>query len=222
MSQPNEPSTAPSIPSAIDPLQRVSEVVFGTLMAMSIIGTISVATAGRQDIWAMTVAAIGCNLAWGFVDGVMFLISTWVERRRHAALIRFLQADGPRADAHQRIKDALPDPLTGLAKPELMDALHQHLRHLDPPATGWSKSEIITALRICSWVVLATFPIVVPFLLIPNVGIALRASNALALITLFISGQSLGRQAGGNPWHYGVAMTAVGVALVAIIIALGG
>ena len=71
-------------------------------------------------------------------------------------------------------------------------------------------------------VVLATFPVVVPFLLIDDVATALRVSNVLALATLFIGGWLLGRYAFGRPWRYGFGMAALGAVLVVIIIALGG
>jgi VIT1/CCC1 family predicted Fe2+/Mn2+ transporter len=71
-------------------------------------------------------------------------------------------------------------------------------------------------------VVLATFPVVIPFIFIPKIIVVLRASNVLAVLTLFVSGAALGRYAGGNPLVYGLALSAIGIALLSIIIALGG
>ncbi len=34
-------------------------------MAMTILGTISIANAGQQDVRMALVAVLGCNLAWG-------------------------------------------------------------------------------------------------------------------------------------------------------------
>jgi VIT1/CCC1 family predicted Fe2+/Mn2+ transporter len=71
-------------------------------------------------------------------------------------------------------------------------------------------------------VVLSTFPVVIPFLLVSETALALRLSNLAAVATLFVGGLVLGRYAGGKRWLYGLAMSAVGAVLVAIIIALGG
>ncbi|MBD9438149.1 hypothetical protein IB223_18770, partial [Pseudoxanthomonas sp. PXM03] len=71
-------------------------------------------------------------------------------------------------------------------------------------------------------VVLATFPLVIPFLLIDQTGPAIRASNAVALVMLFISGWMLARYSGGSPWAGGIALAVVGTALLFAIIALGG
>ena len=49
----------------LDPIERVSEVIFGLLMAMTFIGSLSVATAGREEVRTMMITALGCNLAWG-------------------------------------------------------------------------------------------------------------------------------------------------------------
>ena len=51
---------------------------------------------------------------------------------------------------------------------------------------------------------------------------ALRASNAIALVMLFLCGYWLGRYAGHRPWRMGFAMVVVGSVLVALTIALGG
>jgi VIT1/CCC1 family predicted Fe2+/Mn2+ transporter len=66
----------------LDPIERVSEVIFGVLMAMSFIGSLSVATAGREEVRTVMVAALGCNLAWGLVDGIMYLVAALTERTR--------------------------------------------------------------------------------------------------------------------------------------------
>ncbi len=70
----------------LDPIDRVSEVLFGLFMVLTFTGTLSVATAGREDVRTMLIAAIGCNTAWGFVDGVMYVLRTLVTRSRGATL----------------------------------------------------------------------------------------------------------------------------------------
>jgi hypothetical protein len=71
----------------LDPVQRVSETIFGLLMAMTFIGSVNVATAGQQEVRTALVAALGCNLAWGLVDAVMYLVTTLTERTRRRTLL---------------------------------------------------------------------------------------------------------------------------------------
>ena len=49
----------------LDPIERLSEVLFGLIMVLSFTGSLSAATAGREEIRTMLFGAIGCNLAWG-------------------------------------------------------------------------------------------------------------------------------------------------------------
>jgi VIT1/CCC1 family predicted Fe2+/Mn2+ transporter len=66
----------------LDPIQRVQEVIFGVLMAMTFIGAMNVATAGREEIRTVMKTALGCNLAWGLADAVMYLVAVITERTR--------------------------------------------------------------------------------------------------------------------------------------------
>ena len=54
--------------SILDPVERVSEMLFGLFMALTFVGAISVAESGRAEVRDLLIAAIGCNLAWGLVD----------------------------------------------------------------------------------------------------------------------------------------------------------
>ena len=49
-------------------------------MAVTIIGSLSIATAGQEDVHTVSKAALGCNLAWGLVDAIMYLLRTMTER----------------------------------------------------------------------------------------------------------------------------------------------
>ena len=71
-------------------------------------------------------------------------------------------------------------------------------------------------------VFLSTFPVVIPFLFASDAKLALRISNGIAILMLFITGYAFGRYAGHSPWLTGVAMVIVGSVLVGITIGLGG
>jgi VIT1/CCC1 family predicted Fe2+/Mn2+ transporter len=73
----------------LDPIERVSEIIFGLLMAQAITGSLSVASAGSQEVRTMMVAALGCNIAWGLADAVMYVVGTLTERTREGARLTF-------------------------------------------------------------------------------------------------------------------------------------
>jgi VIT1/CCC1 family predicted Fe2+/Mn2+ transporter len=206
----------------LDPGERVQEIVFGVLMALTFTGSFSVATAGSEAIATMLTAALGCNLAWGLSDGVTYLVSRAVERQRHVALLHRIQATGDPTEAHRLIAEELPESLGADAGADALEALRQRLLAIPAPGAGLGFRDVAGAVGVFALVVLATFPVVVPFLVFKETGLALRVSNGLALATLFAGGFFLGRYAGGSPWRYGLAITGIGVVMVAAIIALGG
>jgi VIT1/CCC1 family predicted Fe2+/Mn2+ transporter len=93
----------------------------------------------------------------------------------------------------------------------------------DPPQRPWlSLQDMRGALGVFLLVFLATVPVVVPFLFIQETRAALRVSNGVALVMLFLCGYQLGRYAELRPARTGFVMLAVGTVLVLITIALGG
>jgi hypothetical protein len=45
----------------LDPIERASEAIFRVLMAVRIVGSLRVATAGRQEIRTMLLSALACS-----------------------------------------------------------------------------------------------------------------------------------------------------------------
>jgi VIT1/CCC1 family predicted Fe2+/Mn2+ transporter len=63
---------------------------------------------------------------------------------------------------------------------------------------------------------------VIPFIFMSDPQLALRVSNAIAVVMLFFCGYAFGRHSGLNPWVMGLSMVAFGVVLVGVAITLGG
>jgi VIT1/CCC1 family predicted Fe2+/Mn2+ transporter len=70
-------------------------------------------------------------------------------------------------------------------------------------------------------VVLGTLPVALPFVFLSDVTFALRASQVIGLVMLFLSGSAIGHYAGFGALRSGVALLAIGVALVTLVIAFG-
>ncbi len=87
----------------LDPIDRVSEILFGLIMVLTFTGTLSVAEAGREDVQVMLIGALGCNLAWGIIDAVFYLMGCLADRGRGIISLKALrQAADPR-QAHRLI-----------------------------------------------------------------------------------------------------------------------
>ena len=208
----------------LDPVDRVSEIIFGLIMALTFTGTISAATAGREEVRTVLYAALGCNIAWGLVDAVMYLIRTLTERTRNHTLLQRVRSAVDPSDAHAIIARELPGRLGTSISADSLEDMRRHLVALPPlPARArLGRDDYVGALWVFLLVVLATFPVVIPFIFIAETALAMRVSNAVALVMLFAAGHAYGRHAGGVPWRSGLAMMGIGAALVLATIALGG
>jgi hypothetical protein len=110
----------------LDPIERWSEIIFGLLMALAITGSLSIAGAGADDVRTMMFAALGCNIAWGLADGIMYLVQALTERTRKATLVARLKAMAE-PEARQLIADELPARLGENAGPQLLEELRLRL-----------------------------------------------------------------------------------------------
>jgi hypothetical protein len=228
---PSDPAGALAIPidrglfrRFLDPDERFAEVLFGLIMVVTITGTISVTEGGRQDVRDMLVAALGCNLAWGIADAVMWVLTTLIARGRGLVALRAVRsARDPRA-AHAVIAGVLPPLMAeALGEAELEGIRRRLVEAPEPPARpsfGWD--DFLAAVSICVLVFVATFPVVIPFFFVRDPWIALRISNGIAVAMLFALGYLAARQAGGRPWRFGLSMVLLGCVLVGAIVALGG
>ena len=208
----------------LDAHERSAEILFGLIMVLSFTGSLSAATASREDVRTMLIGALGCNLAWGIVDGVMYLLALLAERGRSLALVRQLRAAQDVAAARPLVVDALPEGLDQLVRPGELDALIERVRALPEPQNRarLGQGDFLGALGILLLVFFSTFPVALPFLLVSDAWRAMRWSNGVALAMLFAMGYLQGKYAGLRPIVSGLAMAALGVVLVGMTIALGG
>jgi hypothetical protein len=208
----------------LDPMDRISEVLFGLIMVLTFTGSFSAAQAGRADIREMLLGALGCNLAWGIIDGVMYLMACLSERGQGILTLRAVRRARVAEEAHHAIADALPEGIANVLQPPDMDTIRQRLNQLpEPPVRPrLHKDDWLGACAVFLWVFASTFPVVIPFIFMRNAMLALRISNAIAIGMLFLTGHAFGRCVGYRPWVLGFSMVLLGVVLSVLTIALGG
>jgi hypothetical protein len=208
----------------LDPIDRISEVLFGLVMVLTCTGTLSVMTAGRAEVKTMMLAALGCNLAWGIIDAGLYVMGCLEERGRSLLTMRSIQQTSD-ADAGRRaIAEVLPQSLAPLFSQAELESVRQTIKSLPASSQGprltWD--DILGGVAICLIVFLSTVPVIVPFLFIDDVRPALRVSNAVAIGMLFMCGYAFAQCTGLRPWSTGIAMVAVGCLMVGVAIMLGG
>ena len=208
----------------LEPVERLSEILFGLIMALTITGAVSVATADRFAIRTMLFAALGCNIAWGIIDAGMYLMARLGERGRNVLAVHAIRKTANREEAHRMVADELPPLLAPAFQPEQLELIRERIKTIPAAdlSSGLTRRDWQGALGVCFIVILSTFPVVIPFIVIADARLALRVSNALAVISLFLCGFLFGRHAGLQPLTTGLVMVGVGIALVSVAVALGG
>ena len=209
----------------LDPIDRVTEVLFGLIMVLTFTGSLSVATAGRAEVREMLVGALGCNLAWGVIDALFYLLGILAEKGRALATFRQLRAATDPQDGQRVVASALPPLVASVLDPSQLEDLRGRLTRLpDPPdRPRLGPSDWRGAVGVFLLVILSTFPVAIPFILVHgDAHRALRLSNAVAVAMLFVCGYATGRLTRYHPWWTGLGMVVLGSILVAMTIALGG
>jgi VIT1/CCC1 family predicted Fe2+/Mn2+ transporter len=208
----------------LDPSERIAEVLFGLIMVLTFTGSLSAAEAGREDIRVMLIGAVGCNIAWGIIDGVLYLMGALAERGSSLTVYRAVRGAPDAARARRLIADALPAAIASVLDPADFDRVHQRLTRLpEPPARPrLSGSDWRGALAVFLLVFSSTFPVAIPFIVMHDAMRAMRASNAIAVAMMFMAGVAYGRVVGWSPGAVGACMVALGSVLVALTMALGG
>jgi VIT1/CCC1 family predicted Fe2+/Mn2+ transporter len=208
----------------LEPIDRISEVLFGLIMALTFTGSLSVAEAGREDVKTMLVGALGCNLAWGVIDAIFYLMGCIAEHGRNLATFRAVQHARDERAARTIVADALPPIVASVLEPAELDNIRIRLQQVpEPPgAGGLARGDYLAALGVFLLVFLSTLPVALPFMLLSDVRPAMRLSNAIAVVLLFLTGYAFGRVSGRHPWLLGAGMVVLGLVLVGLTIALGG
>jgi len=208
----------------LEPGVRIAEVLFGLIMVLTFTGSLSVAEAGRDDVRTMLIGALGCNIAWGIIDGILYLMDCLSERGRSIRALRAVRTAAAPADAHRAIADALPPMVAAALTPTEYESLRRKLAQApETPMRPWlTRSEWLGGLSVFLWVFATTFPVTIPFMVMGDVARAMRWSNAIAVALLLIAGYAFGRITEYHPWLTAFAMLVLGGVLVVVTIALGG
>jgi hypothetical protein len=218
---PVEPSSSKRV---LEPIERISEVLFGLIMVLTFTCSFSVAEAGRAEVRSLLFGALGCNLAWGVIDGIMYLMGCLAEKARALGTWRAVQTTIDPKKGQSVVARALPSVVASAMGPAELEGIRQLLQRLPEPPSHprLDKSDWLGALAVFVLVVLSTCPVVLPFALMQNAMLAHRLSNAIAIGLLFSTGYAFGRCTGYHPHGMGVVMVAIGAVLVGLTILLGG
>jgi len=215
------------VPRYLDPASRLGEILFGLIMVLTVTLSAGLTVAeGPAGVRQLLFAAIGCNVAWGIIDAVMYIMNCVTVRSGKMRLVEAIQRAPDTEAALALIQNEIEPELQELLDPEDAQAMSRsvlkHLGQAQITRTTLTKDDLYGALA-CFWLVFAScLPAALPFLFFSRAHFALRVSNFLLLVLLFLVGQKWAQYAGTNRLVAGSAILAIGLALVGLAILLGG
>jgi hypothetical protein len=213
----------------LDPATALSEVLFGLIMTLTftLSAGLLIEDEGRAGARQLLIAVIGCNIAWGIIDAALYLTGELFNRGRLRKLGHAIRRAPSHAAAIAHVSEELDPLLTNVLEPIDRGRLYERIvERIETKPFGdvvhLTREDWKGAFASFWLVLLSSLPAAVPFLLIDNARLALRASNALLLGLLFLTGYWWARYTLGKPWLVGAAFLTVGLVLVIAAIALGG
>lgn len=217
------------------PADRLAEAIYGLLILMTFTMAFQATTNGEAvvpvldtlEVRGTIVAALGCAVAWGLIDGVMYLVTCIVERGERVRVARAVQGAASADEAIGLIAAELDGRLAPLASPDERRALYERIseRARGMPLTPISleREDLYGALATVLVAIVVTLPAVAPFIFLADAPLlALRVSNGVAILMLFLIGWRWAREVGARPVITGAALALLGVLMVVVAIPLGG
>src|SRR5688572_17072250 len=151
--------------AVLNPVDRIAEVLFGLIMVLSFTGAISASTDAREDVRELLWAALGCNVAWGLVDAIMYLMNVAIERGRAISVIKKIHDATSPETSGKILRDEINPVVAGLMTMPELNELSVRLKKLPEP----SKRNLLTGtdlwagVQIFLLVFLCTLPVAIPF-----------------------------------------------------------
>lgn len=211
----------------LDANTRMGELLFGLIMTLTFtLGAgVVITEEGREGVRQLLIATIGCNVAWGIIDAALYVLGQAFERGRINRLAEAVKAAGTDEASVSIVSAELDQYFEAITSPEERRSLYLRIverARARVPLRGLTKADFQGAALVFVFVFIASLPAALPFLLFDDLWTALRTSNAFLLLMLFFVGYGAARHTIAKPWLVGAIFLAIGVALVAAAIALGG
>ena len=211
----------------LEPGESLAEVLFGLIMTLTFtLGAGLIIQEGPDAVRELLIATIGCNIAWGVIDGALYVSGQVFERARLKKVGTGIRA-APDEDAAATIVDEELDELLGMAvdpreRDDFCRRIARYVRAAPPKQVTVQAADLKGAVASFWLVFFASFPAALPFMFLDDPMVALRTSNAVLIGLLFVTGYLWAGYTALRPWATGLFLMFGGIAMVAVAIALGG
>jgi VIT1/CCC1 family predicted Fe2+/Mn2+ transporter len=210
----------------LDPSACMAELLFGVIMTLTFtLGAGLVIEEGPDATRELLIGVIGCNIAWGVIDGLLYIFGAMYERGlgyRASALMAKQGRAVAAAKLDQHLEENYGEALSATTRCTVRDELVEHLAAMEPVRVKMSKDDLFGALASFILVVLTAVPAVLPFLFFDERMLALRVSNVLLVALISLIGWQWAAHINANRGRIALWMAVGGLVLVQVTIMLGG
>jgi hypothetical protein len=211
----------------LEPGESLAEILFGLIMTLTFtLGAGMLVQEGPEAVNELLIATVGCNIAWGIIDGMLYISGQIFERGRMARLGQLIRRadteDAAAAFVEQELEELVGVTVDESERADLYRRMARHVRASEPRPRGITRGDLYGAIASFWLVFFASIPAALPFLFIDDAWTALRVSNGILICLLFVTGYRWARYTALRPWLTGLTLMGGGVVLVAVAIALGG
>ena len=209
---------------------RLSEILFGLIMAMTVIGAAKAALiSGSEEMSGRVIisAALGCNIAWGLADAFMHVFSELFDRGKLSRLIASVKTTQDEEAAIALIDKELDgeilDTLSEEERKNMCSTIFKNIASIEPKKARLIKDDIAGAFVCFLLTFFSAFLAVIPFFLpMQNLLVKIWESRIISLVMLFGIGYQYAKHTGRRKLLTAVVMIVLGVIINVVILLLGG
>lgn len=209
---------------------RLAEVMCGVIMVLVMIGYLKLSLSRGEDIEmknTLILIPLGCNAAWGMIDGLMYVLINLIRRGKIYRLSQSIKSKKDQENVQTSIEDDLSSTVVDSLKKEDKEKISDEiLKRVDPTKIEkpeWiTKKDLVVILFTFLLVVSTAIPLIIPFIIFDDLMLAIRVSFIIGLGMLFSIGYLWGKYASRNKIRSGIAMMIIGSIIVGITLVLGG
>lgn len=201
-------------------VDRTGEVAFAVIMVIIINGYVALSDLNSGFLY-IVVVNLGACMSWGIIDGLIYAISSSIERNNIRNKLWQLKSSFKAENSLDRVKTNLDDTFLVSFDDEGKEAIAKEIIN-HAPDTVMEENRVLTKQELMGWLSIIAIYLVVgfllalPFFVFQNKVLAWLVSNVTGVAWLFWYGVQLGRSAGKNRWLLGIIMAVVAIAVLVV------
>lgn len=199
---------------------RTGEIAFAVIMVVIINGYVALSNLNNGFAY-IVVVNLGACTTWGIIDGLIYAISSSIERNntrnKLLQLKSFAKGENVIGNVKANLADTFLDGFDDAGKEAVAKDI---VNHVQDASLGENKAlthdELMGWLSIIGIYLSVGFLLALPFLVLHNKILAWFISNIAGVSWLSWYGVQLGKVSGKNRWVFGVLLAAISITFLAL------